>query len=429
MPSRPNVYLLSADSLRADHAATLASRVAEQTGGVRFTNAVAPASHTASSVPGLSMGQFVDGSGPGKSEGTTLSSRFVADGYSTRRLSDNPLLAASLDDETGPGDAGGGAHRLDSLLPRGLTRPVERAYFRRIWPVARRLGLADPYYRPAARLHERADEWLSRSDGPTFCWIHYMDTHSPYHVPRPGGVGDVDRYRTAAKSRSVALGSAVEAAPGDVAAVSRLYRAACEELGESIVDFVDRLRSRGLYDPGRDVLVMTADHGECLDPRRGLVGHTPPASWESLIHVPLVVARPDWTSTTVTGQVSLVDLPRMIRTAVGEAPAPAEFTREYTVTVAGTLGDAGIVRGIRRADGEKLFGRRTENGTDVVYTHYDVGCPGSETVVGRWDEETSAVDAPEDLRRRATNRGGVVDDGSSLPGVDESHLRALGYLE
>lgn len=428
MSDRPNVYLLSADSLGADHATDLSARVAERTEGTRFTNAVAPASHTASSVPGLSTGQFVDGSGPG--DGTPLPSWFAADGYQTHVLTDNPLVAASLDGDTDAGDAGGLRNRLDDLLPRRLTRTVERAYFRRIWPLARRLGLAAPYYRPAATLHERANDVLSDSETPAFCWIHYMDTHSPYHVSRDGDAIDgADRHRTAARSRSVAVGGASAADPADVASVSRLYRAACEDLGGAITDFVDRLRERGLYDPDRDVLAVTSDHGECLDPDRGVLGHLPPASWESLIHVPLVVARPDWPETTVTRQVSLVDLPGMLRPAVGDAPAPVEFAREYAVTVAGTLGDVGTLRGIRRADGHKLFGRRTEAGTDAVYTRYDAGTPATETVVERWDDDIPTADVPEELVERAVDRGGVVDGASYVSGLDESHLRALGYVE
>lgn len=437
MARRPNVFLLSADALRADHATELVDGVAERTGGTRFANAVAPASHTASSIPALATGRFID------EEGTVddplLPSSLSADGYRARLVTDNPLAADALT-ERSVGEAGGLSNLLDELLPRGVTRPVERAYFRRLWPALRRLGLADPYYRPAARLHERALEALSGETDPIFCWLHYMDTHSPYYVPSDGeaaGTPDtdraaeaLDRNRAAAMSRSLAIGDAADVDRAGAATVARLYRRACDHLGESVVAFVSELRERGLYRPDRDVLAVTADHGECLDPERGVFGHLPPASWESLVHVPLVVARPDWPESTVDEQVSLVDLPDMLRPEPGAAAPPTAFGREYVETVAGTLTATGVVRGVRRADGEKLFGRQTADGTDVVHARYEVGDPAAETVVGEpYGDGATTTSVPEGLLERAADAGGLVGDEQYLSGLDESHLRALGYVE
>lgn len=428
MPRRPNVFLLSADALRADHATELVDAVAGLTGGTQFANAVAPASHTASSIPALATGKFID------EEGTVddplLPASVSADGYRTRLLTDNPLAADALT-ERSAGETGGLSNLLDDLLPRRVTRPVEQAYFRRLWPTMRRLGLADPYYRPAARLHERALDALSRGTDPWFCWLHYMDTHSPYYVPNDdGAAGALDPDRAAAMSRSLTIGDAADVGPSEAETVARLYRRACEHLSGSVVEFVRELRERGLYRPDRDVLAVTADHGECLDPERGVFGHLPPASWESLVHVPLVVARPDWPEATIDEQVSLVDLPDMLRPVLGEAVPPTAFGREYVETVAGTLTAAGVVRGVRRADGEKLFGRRTADGTDVVYAHYEVSDPAAETVVGEpHGEGATATGVPEGLLERAAAAGGLVGNEQYLSGIDESHLRALGYVE
>ena len=258
-----------------------------------------------------------------------------------------------------------------------------------------------------------------------------MDTHSPYYVPTDdGAAGALDPDRAAAMSRSLTIGDAADVSPSEVETVARLYRRACEHLSESVVEFVRELRERGLYRPDRDVLAVTADHGECLDPERGVFGHLPPASWESLVHVPLVVARPDWPESTVDEQVSLVDLPDMLRPVPGEAAPPTAFGREYVETVAGTLTAAGVVRGVRRADGEKLFGRRTADGTDVVHARYEVGDTAAETVVGEpHGEGATATGVPEGLLERAAAAGGLVGNEQYLSGLDESHLRALGYVE
>jgi arylsulfatase A-like enzyme len=433
MDGPPNVFLLSADSLQARAFTDTVDRLAGRLGGTRFENAVAPASHTASSVPGLATGRFVDDTGPGLGgEGATeegsLLTRVREAGYETVLVTDNPLLSASLGEGDGLSETG--LARLDEALPRSLTRLVERGYFDVVWPLARRLGLLGPYYRPATTLHQRARERVAAADGPVFCWVHYMDTHSPYWPPPVDGADpDPGAYRTSARSRSLAIRGAEHVTPADLADVRGLYDRACDALGTAVERFVAGLREEGAYDPARDVLAVTADHGECLDPERGMVGHVPAASWESLVRVPLLVARPEWPEERVEGQVSLVDLPRLLDVE-GSTPEPSSFTREHAFTVARTLGESSLVRGVRRADGEKLFGRRTTRGVDVVRTQFAVDDPDGEEVVetfplGDWPGRSDA-DA---LAATLARRGGPAGEAGDHRRYDESQLRALGYLE
>jgi len=257
-----------------------------------------------------------------------------------------------------------------------------------------------------------------------------MDTHSPYFVPaETAAIEGKNRHRLASDSRRLALERPDAVSERAVESVCRLYDAACAELCEQVLGYVDRLVEHGQYDPDRDVLAFTADHGECLDPDRGMIGHVPPASWESLVHVPLVVARPDWPAEDVSAQTSLIDLPRMLKAPVGEGQPPTAFAREYALTVAGSLAEAGTVRGVRHEDGDKLFGRRTEDGVDVVQTTYEAGEPGTETVVDTWEGDETVRGAPTDLTNRLKARGGAVENGSYTPEFDESQLRSLGYLE
>jgi len=448
--SRPNVFLLSVDSLRAeafeDHIADLAGA----TCGTRFRDAVAPASHTASAIPGLARGRFADGTvpdaptgeGAAPSGGTTpVPEAFREAGYETVVVTDNPLLAASIGESGNPGERG--LARLDEALPRPVTRVAERAYFRFVRPAGRRLGLLGPYYRPATELNRAARGLITDAERPVFCWIHYMDTHSPYWPPDTEA--DPPTYRTASRSRSVALRDGGTA--DELAAVRDLYRRTCESLGGVLEAFVRRLLEEGTFDPTTDVLAVTADHGECLDPDRGVVGHVPAASWESLVHVPLMVARPDWPETTVDGQVSLIDLPRMLRLR-GEASAgehsapgaavqgntpggagrPASFVREHAFTVARTLGASQYVRGVRTADGRKLFGRRTSAGVDVVRTAFEVGDPGAERVLETRSPDDDPGD-PDALGAVLARQGGPTGAATNHREYDESRLRALGYLE
>ena len=438
MDSRPNVFLLSVDSLRADAFERAAAALAEATGGTRFRTAVAPACHTASSIPALATGSFVDSGGGGP----PLPERFRADGYETVLLTDNPLVAPAVGEATDRRTDGW--LRLDERLPRAATGAAERAYFR-AWPWLRRSGLLAPYYRSAGELGERASSAVEAADTPVFCWVHYMDPHHPYEPPAVadgidaasdgadrGGSGRgaalaPGEYRTAARSRRLAVEGAGSAAGADLAAIRALYERTCDGVGYAVETLVERLERSGAFDPERDVLAVTADHGECLDPQRGVFGHVPPASWESLIRVPLVVARPDWSVDAVDDQVSLLDLPTMVQPD-GERE-PSSFARRHAVTVAETLGEAGTVRGVRRADGEKLFGRRTAEGTAVVRTTVEGDEPGDPpTERVQWVRQPdAAVDDP--LAAPLADRGGPVGDGPGRGGFDESQLRALGYLE
>ncbi len=439
MSDRPNVFLLSADSLRADTFEEPIGELAAATGGTRFRNAVAAASHTASSVPALATGRFADGTPSdtgGRSsqvapeDATSILDVFREAGYETVVVTDNPLLAASLGEDGDP--SGQGLARLDEAIPRSVTRVAERMYFRFVRPAGRRLGVLRPYYRPATALNQIARERIADADGPVFCWIHYMDTHSPYWPPTLETDHDPRDYRIAARSRGVALRNDEDG----LAPVRDLYRRTCEGVGEVLTSFVRRLGADGLFDPASDVLVVTADHGECLNPDRGVIGHVPAASWESMIRVPLLVARPDWAETTVDGQVSLVDLPRILRGGVrriagesldGEpvqavdASDPSSFIREHAFTVARTLGESRYVRGVRSAEGHKLFARRTPAGIDIVHATFEADDPGAEDVLDTGN--------PEALEAILARRGGPTGAARNHQEYDESRLRALGYLE
>jgi len=449
MERAPNVFLLSADSLRTDAFADAAERLADDVDGTRFTTAVAPAPFTASSVPALATGRFVDGTdaegeatgdaGDAGDDPASLLARFREAGYETLLLTDNPLVRPALDETVGEDEATEGrlTARLDEALPRSLSRVVERGYFDAVWPLGRRLGLLGPYYRPATTLHDRAEERLAAADGPVFCWVHYMDTHTPYWPPTDAAPEPGD-YRTSARSRSLAVRPVDAVDPADLEPVRALYDRSCDALAAAIERFVARLRDGGHYDPDRDVLAVTADHGENFDPGRGLIGHVPAASWESLVRVPLVVARPDWPASVVADQVSLIDLPRMLAvpatggsddSEAATAPSPPSFAREHAFTVARTLGATDIVRGVRRDDGEKLFGRRTADGIDALRTVAPGDDPAAERVRERRPADAAPRPDPESLSAVLAARGGPAGEARDAERYDEAQLRALGYLE
>jgi hypothetical protein len=187
---------------------------------------------------------------------------------------------------------------------------------------------------------------------------------------------------------------------------------------------------------------VTADHGEVLDKSKyGMLGHVPPAFWEEIIRVPLIIGHPDWDADTVDEQVSLLDLKQIVLDSVGltdKKLVPRDVARSVTPVIAEweELDDGSITtyRGVRRDDGRKLFGAKRDGVNTLVATK--MGSNGSETVVFEGTPDVSTEELPEwgqELRRELSSFGDAVDPDSTPENVtvevDKQHLKNLGYVE
>ncbi|HWW94039.1 MAG TPA: sulfatase-like hydrolase/transferase, partial [Vicinamibacteria bacterium] len=195
-PARPDVVLVSIDTLRADHlgaygrSPTLTpemDRIARE--GVMFTRGLAASPWTTPSVASIMTGLPTTRHGAGMplSAGftfrrspldarfTTLAQRFAAAGYRTRAVVANGFLhpesgmAHGFEQfETPSGGAMMAGFMRDLPLTRlivSLTPPVK-------WGDYRAQGLTDT-----------APGWLGESDPrPLFLWVHYIDPHTPYRA-------------------------------------------------------------------------------------------------------------------------------------------------------------------------------------------------------------------------------------------------------
>ncbi|WP_049927385.1 sulfatase-like hydrolase/transferase [Halopiger goleimassiliensis] len=461
----PNVFLLSADSLNQQSFANAATEIASLVDGVEFTHAVATASDTNSAMPGLAAGVYSDtvpGWGlPSDNAPTTLAESLAAAGYDCGLWSDNYLFGEQYG--YGSGFTGGnrgeaswkkqlaGAFRDGPLEP--LLGAAEWAYFNVFSRIASTVTDDETFYKPAERLHDEALEWLDRSrDRSVCCWIHYMDTHHPYEPPREylesvSLSRDWDRVELGRVTRQAVKANGRGYSSDDVGDVHAAYEACCRYLRDEVLEFVDDLVRREFYDPDRDVLVFTADHGECLRPDQyDMMGHVPPAFWENIVRVPLVIARPDWQRDVIDDQVSLVDLMPTVLEATGvDVPEstegracsrPNEMYRDraFFVTQWGEeeRGSMRTFRGVRNADGTKVFGGNLD-GSDIEFAcTFD---DGDDEIIYRGSgieqeaPDRQARDLATDLRQR---RGPLVDDGTvpTRSSDDlESHLRDLGYIE
>lgn len=283
-----------------------------------------------------------------------------------------------------------------------------------------------------------------------------MDAHHPYEPPEEYIDHDAlhtDRTRSALGqlSRNAAKSNGTGVSPEEIADVITAYRACCSYLRDELTGFVSELIERGHFDPGQDVFVMTADHGECLTPSKySMMGHYPPAFWEEVVRVPLAISHPKWESQTTHEQVSLIDLMPTILNAAdlpipdtveGQARrTPEEMARTNSAFVSRWSGPEtsrpSIYRGVRNESGWKQFGLH-QNGRDtVVLSRYEREVATNEERVCVLDEEEPPTDMAvkqqkcllKEIQRRGTSLD-TVEDAASKVQANEEHLRNLGYID
>jgi len=286
--SRPDVVLVTVDTLRADRVGAYRSlpsitpeidRVFQE--GVAFERVVTASPWTLPSVASIQTGlpTLAHGAGlplgagqtfrrsPLAPERTTLAERFAAAGYRTRAVVANGLAGASFGLAQGFGEfkspletAMGSSFMSDLPLPRLIVTLAPKT----AWGDYRASGVTDT----ALRFLEEEGE------APLFLWVHYLDPHSPFQRDpdwldpgmlismveqkqppvRPDGtvVGDVFVATDLVRNGTLWLG------PAD--------RRRLEEYYDGEVGYLDRHVGR-LFSALRErrrpvVAAFTADHGE-----------------------------------------------------------------------------------------------------------------------------------------------------------------------
>jgi arylsulfatase A-like enzyme len=235
------VVLIVVDTLRADHLGcygharptsptidALASR------GVRFTRATAQSSWTAPSMVSLMLSQHLAADFVRMPSGRTLAERLSAAGWRTAAFVDNILLA--------PGTG------------------FERGF--------------DVYEMEPGPLLIRP-QFETDDARPLFAYFHFVDPHDPYapfpefDVFPPGPVPERMRQDFTAHLREIApeldahaLDQAVEAAALHVARERARYEGDVLQADRRVQFVLKLLEQTGRI--GRTLVILTADHGECL---------------------------------------------------------------------------------------------------------------------------------------------------------------------
>jgi arylsulfatase A-like enzyme len=285
---RPNVLLVSIDTLRADAVGAYGSPFptpvldALAASGALFENAIAPAPATAPSHATLLTGIDVPRHGVGQNgtplpaELRTLPAAFGAAGYATGGF----VSSFVLDPRFGWSR---GFETYDATFPRrGQT-------FRQ------RVGFAtrhefDGYDRRAPHTTGPALAWLASAAEPFFLFVHYFDPHAPYDAPE-----ELLRQVPPGEARRLAqlwLPEAHRELPrltlDDLTRVLRHYHAEVLGVDRAVGALLAALDERGLE--GRTLVVVTADHGEGLG-EHGSLDHAHQL-YEAQVRVPLILRWP-----------------------------------------------------------------------------------------------------------------------------------------
>ena len=285
--ARPGVFLVTIDTLRADHVhcygydrirTPALDLLAEQ--GIRFTQAFTPSPITNSSHTSIMTGLLPSSHGvsdfgvPLAAKYPTLAELLAKGGYHT---------AAFI-----------GAVILDSKnLAPGLDRGFE--FYDNFPEVATTKSRWGRLERRGMEVEERAESWLNTHPaGEHFVWLHFYDPHDPYEPPPP--------YSEIYKDR--------------------LYDGEIAYADSALGRFLAYLKKQGWYEGA--MIVVVGDHGE------GLGEHHEDTHgiflYDSTTHVPLIVKLPNEREAgrTVEAQVRTTDIIPTILSLLGIA-APANL--------------------------------------------------------------------------------------------------------
>ncbi|RPJ44317.1 MAG: hypothetical protein EHM19_06980, partial [Candidatus Latescibacterota bacterium] len=276
---RPNILLVTIDTLRSDHLTSYGygretsptfGRVAES--GALFLSTVASTPFTQPSTASILTGLYPQSHGVRNhpnllvDERLTLAEVLAENGYMTAAFSSQGLLVPQwgfgqgfrLFERVG-GAAGFDVTILGRVLERLGVRPIDRNW------------RADAVSNMAVR-------WLdSGPRAPFFLWLHYLDPHFPYDPP-PGYERKFDSGSAAAKltdlhtpdghRRLFDLGLSEEQVRRNV----DLYDCEIRFTDDQIARVIGKLEERGIA--RNTIVVITADHGESLGEHGLYFAHT-----------------------------------------------------------------------------------------------------------------------------------------------------------
>jgi arylsulfatase A-like enzyme len=332
MSAKPNVLLISIDTLRADHVScygyerpTTPSLDALAADGTRFAHAYSPAGWTPPAHASMLTGLFPTQHGAVDEnrlhdEVPTVAEILAGAGYRTCGVVNNSQVGALVGLDRGHHDFHEvwKGHGSKSIVKRGtsfLGRKIRRF-----------LGREDKGVGASNRI---VREWWAAhagKDASFYTFIHYIEPHNPIQPPRAfrkrfGSAGpgiDHSKMVRVLDNPLWCFADDVELSPEEIRHLVALYDAEIAHLDARLGELLAFMKQRGLYDD--TLIIVTADHGEHFG-EHGMYSHVA-SLYEPVVHVPLIVKWPRG-ATGPAVRDELVQLTDIVPTILEVAGVPA----------------------------------------------------------------------------------------------------------
>ena len=329
---RPNIVLVTVDSLRADHCGfhgyekdTTPNLDAMAEDGLVFENAIAPGPATPESMPVIFTGEWpVERGEESESElrarrerirthmqaRETLPERLQRLGYQTAAFTPNPFTSRHFGFDQG-------FDRFEDFMDEQNRGQLYQKVFNGFLDGSGASSLArvfmnfwqrEEVFKPWESYYDDAVSWAKEADEPYFLWVFLMDAHNPYMSSA--------EYRSQSRLSEFHANFEFWRQSHETPFSAEMHEKLVTAYDDSIRysdAFLGRLRE-DLDD--ESVITVTGDHGEAFG-EHGTYGHEPYLHDEN-VHVPLVIEGAH--EETVSETVSLRSLPEIL-TSIADGSA------------------------------------------------------------------------------------------------------------
>lgn len=337
MQKKPNIVLITIDSLRADFVGYYNENEKNTPfldsfaqNSYVFTNAIAPANPTffcyCSIMTGTLPFTFGNYLGiPDNKKVKTVAEVLRDEGYSTNAfLADSPALYFIYGYQRGFDKYDDGYEdtnksyllspellwKLREKTPEILLRVLEI-----IHTFIKAIFLSPKHSISGNKLNKKVmNHFNHKNNKPFFLWLHYMDNHLPYF-------GGLNRHFFQDKNpiqRIISkiifykeLARSLRRMKTKNKKITEIFREAYRNSVGNTDEYVGKMINflKGKYP--NTVFIVTSDHGEAFM-EHGVIGHGALSLYNELIHVPLIINIPSMKSKLVTQTVSLVSISKTI---------------------------------------------------------------------------------------------------------------------
>jgi len=285
---------------------------------------------------------------------------------------------------------------------------------------------------------------INNSKGdPFFLFSNYMNTHRPYYPAEKYQMEFFEEKLTLREIASLDMlahpyKNAERVSRGDIPnkeiqdKIRKLYAAEACSVGDELNNIVNILNNNDILE--NTYIIITSDHGENLfeddEYGRYRTGHWSSLS-DNITHVPLIIYRPSSEPITHEDQISLVELPGIIRQMM--AGKEISFAGEEN-------NNMGIIYSEFPSAGreELLAEKYPDIPSEEIYREIVTAYKGKWKVIGSSQDDIIGInngelsnkeDIPEDLHESVINKLKVFNHPDTEVTSDiEDHLEELGYI-